>query len=1382
MASSTSGWQEIEPGAGHEREQSASATATTVSAAHPAPTTASRSLRHPSAGAAGERSAIHATTAAHPTGTAQWKYEAQSGRPSHAPRPRPATAARTRSPAPRARSTLSRSLLSSLPSGGSMARTHLAGRLARALRRATGAPSGPGLTRRELIEIGLVAGAAAGCRKGGGDKVVVVGAGIAGLHCAYRLAEKGVDVTVYESSGRIGGRMYTGRDLFAGGLACELGGELIDSNHLTLWELSDELELALDDRLTLAGDRLRDTWWALGRAVPEDEIVAQWVAAAPAVAAAFDQAEASDEGYSALDVIPLSDFLETVCPAAAYPELNAVLVSAYRGEFGLELSEQSALNLVYLIDAVTPDPFRIFGDSDERWHAHAGNDAFPNALADGLGRDRISPGPRSPRSATARGPLRARVRQRRERRGRSRGVRAAVHRLRQVDARPRGADGDQAADHPGARVRHEREGDGRVHAPPVVGRPRRERIAHRRPADRAGLGLDARPGRRRNRRRVDELPRGNGRGRGRLGHGPRAVPGRARADLETAWPGSASAFDGTAVRMAWPVYPHTLGSYACYRPGQSSFWGLEGRRNGNLHFCGEHTSLDFQAWMEGGAETGALVAAEILDDLGIGRSGSLRGSSGRRRWRRRPATTAICYRRGSDPGRAAGSWLGSWSRSAGVRCRTGPNAAIAARISAGRVCITRWGASRLDERAVAPQGRDRVAPDQAIPRPPEHEDRDGAARARPGRPPGASRAPAGPSPPGGPSRSRPDRVADLGMVGGSAADHPPGRRAGEQQLRDARGSAAGGRTGTSPTRPDGRSAAIRTAIGPENDSPTSTNGPDGGIRGHPVHQRVVPERLVDGVPHRLRARVDREVPREQRLLCAVHPRQERGLHSPSSVESRPRAPPDRARPPRTRRPRPGARAAGSGAAAAPPRARTTARRPALRARRPGHGTARRARRPRSCAGGSDRSRRAASSARSACGARGAATRPCGPGWSAIHSGLPTSGTSSGGTRATFPRFGRSRATTTSPAHSGIRALRSPRRGRAAAARRSRGRRRRDRRPAPSTPSTRWARPSPRRRASPATGTPIRSPAGLHRPSGSSVQPSPAISSSTSVDPVSRILLAAYVVAGVSQESAHRQGSSEAGWGQGRRWSHRSAARPAAPPNGRNTPSGRLQIARLRQCASIRVPQRPSGPVRDNRERQHDGRPHPGRTQRSSASTNRWSDRARARPRPSSYRIEALAVLDRDRERRVRDHRVGRSGIGGEEVGAPDLALDPGQPQVQRSQAGEAGSSSIPRTAREPAPGDEQPAAAGGGVEQRGHRRQPRDEQAGERRRGEELAAQPLEQVGKNRSATRGRANRSLRRAAPDRPPGGRRDRGRPGDGPGAPQARQSSASNATAIR
>ena len=63
---------------------------------------------------------------------------------------------------------------------------------------------------------------------------------------------------------------------------------------------------------------------------------------------------------------------------------------------------------------------------------------------------------------------------------------------------------------------------------------------------------------------------------------------------------------------------HT-GSYEAYRPGQTAFEGIEGRRVGDLHFCGEHTSVTFQSLMEDACATGALMAQAVLNDVGLPR-------------------------------------------------------------------------------------------------------------------------------------------------------------------------------------------------------------------------------------------------------------------------------------------------------------------------------------------------------------------------------------------------------------------------------------------------------------------------------------------------------------------------------------------------------------------------------------------------------------------------------------------------------------------------------------------------------------------------------------------------------------------------------------------
>ncbi|MBM7653507.1 monoamine oxidase [Neobacillus cucumis] len=63
----------------------------------------------------------------------------------------------------------------------------------------------------------------------------------------------------------------------------------------------------------------------------------------------------------------------------------------------------------------------------------------------------------------------------------------------------------------------------------------------------------------------------------------------------------------------WKGYAYTLGSYAYYGVGQyTKFVGVESEPEGNCHFAGEHTSLDFQGYLNGAVESGERAANEIL--------------------------------------------------------------------------------------------------------------------------------------------------------------------------------------------------------------------------------------------------------------------------------------------------------------------------------------------------------------------------------------------------------------------------------------------------------------------------------------------------------------------------------------------------------------------------------------------------------------------------------------------------------------------------------------------------------------------------------------------------------------------------------------------------
>ena len=66
-------------------------------------------------------------------------------------------------------------------------------------------------------------------RRGSAKRLILVGAGLAGLSAAYQLIKAGHDVTILEARTRAGGRVYTLRHPFSDNLYAEAGATIKDA-------------------------------------------------------------------------------------------------------------------------------------------------------------------------------------------------------------------------------------------------------------------------------------------------------------------------------------------------------------------------------------------------------------------------------------------------------------------------------------------------------------------------------------------------------------------------------------------------------------------------------------------------------------------------------------------------------------------------------------------------------------------------------------------------------------------------------------------------------------------------------------------------------------------------------------------------------------------------------------------------------------------------------------------------------------------------------------------------------------------------------------------------------------------------------------------------
>lgn len=447
----------------------------------------------------------------------------------------------------------------------------------------------------------------------GTARVVIVGAGLAGLTCAYRLLQQGITARVFDANARLGGRTFS---LHGSGLGnrVELGGEFIDSGHKRIQKLSQELGLSLLDLPAASRNLTQERYFIRGQHYTERDMVEAFRPVARLLqndfAALGEPTYASYASHSAkareLDRLSIREWLAV--HGVADP-IRTLLDIAYTAEYGLETEQQSYLNLLYLID-VEGDPFRLYGDSDEAFTLREGNASIAERLA-----------ARLPTSVQLESRLEA--------------VKRRADGALRISLSVAGSSVEVIADRLVLAVPFNqlRKADLRV----ALSAAKRRALANLRYGTNAKLmaGTAARPwvasgstGTSFNDAVYHEswdaargFPGSAGVAASFSGGNLGLAMGSGSADfqarrflsrLDGVYAGTSALYTGHAVRFHWPTAKFFEGSYACYGPTDyTTFLGSEGEAEGNVHFCGEHTSTEAQGYMEGAVDSGERVAAEI---------------------------------------------------------------------------------------------------------------------------------------------------------------------------------------------------------------------------------------------------------------------------------------------------------------------------------------------------------------------------------------------------------------------------------------------------------------------------------------------------------------------------------------------------------------------------------------------------------------------------------------------------------------------------------------------------------------------------------------------------------------------------------------------------
>jgi len=484
-----------------------------------------------------------------------------------------------------------------------------------------------GVTRRQALTGAAAAAAVAALparafaapSPGATPRVVVVGGGLAGLTAAYRLGQAGITAQLHEASQRLGGRCWSGT---LGGQVYEHGGELIDQGHTQTRQLAQSLGLALDNLHQAEQNGTEPLFYFDGRPYTftdaTNDLKGIWQKVHSDVSAASYPTlyNVSTERGRELDAMSIVDWINESVPGGIGSRLGQLLDVAYNIEYGAESSQQSSLNLLYLLGYSGQGQLRIFGPSNEKYHVTGGNDQITTALGQRLA-GQVTLGSELVaivRNANGTYALTFNQGGTRTQVAADQVVLALPFSILRssVDWKKAGFDSRKAT-----AIRELGMGtNSKLHAQFST---RHWRALGCNGDTFADTGYQS----------TWEVTRAQSGTAGILvdytggtigaSFGSGTPVDRARqfcAQIEPLLPGITSRFNGKATVDFWPAYPWTKGSYSYWKVGQyTKFAGAERERSGNCHFAGEHTSVDFQGYLNGAVESGERASAEILADL-----------------------------------------------------------------------------------------------------------------------------------------------------------------------------------------------------------------------------------------------------------------------------------------------------------------------------------------------------------------------------------------------------------------------------------------------------------------------------------------------------------------------------------------------------------------------------------------------------------------------------------------------------------------------------------------------------------------------------------------------------------------------------------------------